>query len=236
MKIRNPVLLNSLGFTTAWVVRAWLATLQYRHCSLDSRVDSMNPQAGGPWLWTCWHENLLIPLVQHGETGACMLVSQHADGTFIAGVLRQMGYRVVRGSSTRGGIDALQQLIRVARKWSIAITPDGPRGPRRRVQPGLVFLAARTGLPVLPVGIGYRRASRLNTWDRLALPWPGTRSTCVVGAPIDVPAATNRRQLEDYRRLAEERLNDVTARAETWAQTGVRPAAAAGPAALRRAG
>src|SRR5436190_464721 len=86
----------------------------------------------------------------------------------------------------RGWIGTVRQMLRVGRKSHLAITPDGPRGPRRQVQPGLLYLAARTGLPIVPVGIGYDRPWRMRSWDRFAVPRPWTRATCVTTEPIHV--------------------------------------------------
>ncbi len=219
MKIRHPVLLSSFGLTLAWLVRSWMATMRFRNYSLDPTFGPRDLEHMPPRIWTFWHENLLLPLYYYGQRGMKVLISQHADGTFITGVCRQMGLGVVRGSSTRGGTEALQELIRVARRSHLAITPDGPRGPRRRVQAGVVYLASRTGLPIVPLGFGYQKAWRLHSWDRFAVPTFASLGTCVAGAPVQVPAGANRRVLEEYRTRVEERLLQVTELAETWATT-----------------
>jgi lysophospholipid acyltransferase (LPLAT)-like uncharacterized protein len=193
--------------------------MRYRHRSLDPGLDERHSRAVPPCIWAFWHENLLLPLYHYSQARLSVLISQHADGTFITGVCRQMGLRVVRGSTTRGGVEAVQELIRVARRSGLVITPDGPRGPRRRVQPGLAFLASRTELPIVPVGFGYQRAWRLKSWDRFALPVPGSLGTCICGAPIRIPPDINRRELEKHRQRVEAKLQHVTALAEAWAET-----------------
>ena len=116
-------------------------------------------------------------------------------------------------------------LMKRSRRSHLAVTPDGPRGPRRQVQLGLIFLASRTGLPIVPVGMGYARAWRLRSWDRFAIPHPWSAATCVMGWKIHVPAGLNREELERYRRLVEEEMLNTTAAAERWVETGVRPRA-----------
>jgi lysophospholipid acyltransferase (LPLAT)-like uncharacterized protein len=90
-------------------------------------------------------------------------------------------------------------MVRHSRSTHLAITPDGPRGPRRQVQAGVVYLAALTGLPIVPFGIAFERAWRMNSWDRFALPWPGSSAVCVTADPIHVPENLRKDQLEQYR-------------------------------------
>jgi lysophospholipid acyltransferase (LPLAT)-like uncharacterized protein len=220
MKIRHPVLLSSFGLTFSWFVRAWMSTMSYRHRSLEPELDRKRSTDVGPRIWALWHENLLLPLYQYGQRGLSVLISQHADGTFITGVCRQMGLRVVRGSSTRGGAEAMQALTRAAAHGGIVITPDGPRGPRRKLQPGVVALAAKTGLPLVPLGFGYQRAWRMRSWDRFAIPVPGSLGTCVGGEPIEIPYGASRSQIVASIPMVEERMHFVSDLAESWAATG----------------
>ena len=143
-----------------------------------------------------------------------MLISQHADGQLIAEVVRHLRFRVVAGSTTRGCVEAVRQMLRLSRSAHLAITPDGPRGPRRRVQAGVIYLAARTGLPVVPFGIAYANAWRMRSWDCFAIPRPWSLAVCVTGQPIHVPENVGKDDLESYRLLVEEQLNAVTAEAE----------------------
>src|SRR5206468_6190352 len=106
-------------------------------------------------LYAFWHEHLLLPAYHYGRRDIRVLISTHADGQLIAEVCRRLGFGLVRGSTTRGGVEAVRQMLRDGGASHLAITPDGPRGPRRRVQPGVSFLASRTGLPVVPMGIGH---------------------------------------------------------------------------------
>src|SRR5205085_11486274 len=101
--------------------------------------------------------------------------------------------------------------------------PDGPKGPRRRVQAGLIFLAAQTGLPIVPFGVGYTHAWRARSWDRFAVPLPGSTAVGIFAPAIHVPRGLNRAQLESYRRLVEERMRAASDAAERWAATGAKP-------------
>jgi hypothetical protein len=113
-------------------------------------------------------------------------------------------------------------LLRHSRRCHLAITPDGPRGPRRRVKPGVITLASCTGVPILPCGGAYSRARRLRSWDRFAVPRPGSTGYAVMMPPIYVPRRLDRAGLERYRRLVEEQLLWATEAAEHWAAAGTR--------------
>jgi lysophospholipid acyltransferase (LPLAT)-like uncharacterized protein len=150
----------------------------------------------------------------------------------MAGIAGRLGFTVVRGSTTRGGVEAVRGLLRA--DCNLAQTPDGPRGPRRRVKPGVVYLASRLGLPVVPFGVGFDRPWRARSWDRLALPRPGRRAVIVTADPSAVPAGGGRGALDRYRLRVEGELRRVSALAEGWAERGVPADAAPVPAPLRR--
>jgi lysophospholipid acyltransferase (LPLAT)-like uncharacterized protein len=220
MKIRHPVLIQGLGFFMAWLIRLWLGTLRFRYRPLGPNLDPHRRELRGRYVYAFWHENMMLPAYCYARPDIWVLISQHADGQLIAEVCRHLGFRTVRGSTTRGGVEAVRQMLRLARIAHLAITPDGPRGPRRQVQPGLAYLAARTGLAIVPVGIGFHRPWRLRSWDRFALPRPWSFGACVTGEPIVVPAEASRAMLAEYSERVETALRRVTALAERWAETG----------------
>ncbi len=122
---------------------------------------------------------------------------------------------MVRGSATRGGARALRELIGALRGGrNVAITPDGPKGPRGQVKSGVVELARLSGMPILPVAFAARRARVLRrSWDRFSVPVPGSPATYVWGEPIRVPADTDREGLAKYRQVIADRLDALTAEA-----------------------
>ena len=164
MKLRNPILIRTLGFVIAWVVRLWIGTLLYRYRPLGLNFDPHQRGLRERYIYALWHENMLLLAYQYARPDIHVLISRHADGQLIAEVCRHLGFRTVRGSTTRGGAEALLQMTHLGGKSHLAITPDGPRGPRRTVQIGLAYLAARTGMPVVPVGIGFSKPWRLRSW------------------------------------------------------------------------
>jgi lysophospholipid acyltransferase (LPLAT)-like uncharacterized protein len=215
MKLRHPALIRGLGFVGACLVKGLHATM---HRRLDLRMSGPHPPDPRQRrrLYAFWHEHILYAS-QFGANVVDVLISQHADGELIAQVCRYMRLGVVRGSSKRGGSGAMLEMLRVSRRKHIAITPDGPRGPRRVVQPGIVFLASKTGLPIVPFGLGYEKAWRARSWDQFAVPYPFTAGACVVAPPIHVPADLDDRGLETYRRRVEETLHFVNDDAQRWA-------------------
>src|SRR5262249_14865455 len=112
------------------------------------------------------------------------------------------------------GVEAVRKMVRVLQRSHVAITPDGPRGPRRRLQPGVISLSSMTGIPIVPNGFAYSAAWRLRTWDRLALPKPCSEVIHVSGDPIHIPSELDKEQLEMYRQRVENAMVEVTEAAE----------------------
>ena len=175
-----------------------------------------------------WHETLLFSATHFGNPQCAVLISQHADGKLLGSLLESLGMGMVCGSSTRGGIEAVRKLTRDkdARRH-LAVTPDGPRGPRRVVQPGAIYIASRTGMKIIPVGVGHHRPWRAASWDTFAIPKPFSRTKCISGAPIAVPDKLKPDGLEEYRLRVQAEMDRLTAMAEEWAATGRKPESAA---------
>lgn len=218
MKIRSPWLIKAVGLAVACLVRLWIGTLRYRYRPHGPDVDPTQRDLQGRYIYAFWHENLLLPACFYGRRNVHVLISRHADGQLIAEACRHLGFRVVAGSSTRNGVEALRQMLDLAKRAHLAVTPDGPRGPRRKLQPGVVYLASRTGLPVVPIGMAYESAWRARSWDRFVLPRPYSAAWCVTTEPIHVPPDADREQLEQYRRRIEDALDEATRLAEKCSQ------------------
>ncbi len=143
-----------------------------------------------PILFALWHGRMLVPIQRHRGQGIVTMASQSKDGELIARWLQRNGYVVVRGSTTRGGGEALRQMVRHVRSGRhAALTVDGPKGPPRVVQPGVVPLARLTGAWVLPITASCARGRFLRSWDRFLLPLPFSRNVVAYGEPFPVEAA-----------------------------------------------
>ncbi|MFZ0389987.1 MAG: lysophospholipid acyltransferase family protein [Calditrichia bacterium] len=153
-----------------------------------------------------WHENMIIPLFVHRGQNIHIMVSRHFDGEIIARILHKFGLQTVRGSSTRGGREAFQEMRRLikTKQGDVCFTPDGPTGPRRVLKPGVLRLGAATGAPLVPMGVAVSRGRRLNSWDRLLLVKPFARCILCYGEPFYVSDIDDPQKLEsELKRVAE---------------------------------
>jgi lysophospholipid acyltransferase (LPLAT)-like uncharacterized protein len=160
---------------------SWRITVAHEERWRDLR------QANRPHVFLLWHEALLPLLWQHRNTGVAIVVSEARDGQYLSDVAISLGYRTVRGSSTRGGARALLGAVRELRaSGAVAFTPDGPRGPRRELKPGVVAAAQRGGGVIVPIHAEADRAWRLHSWDRFMIPKPLARVRITYGRPFEV--------------------------------------------------
>ena len=223
----------ALALLLQGAVRALYATLRVTVRG-EAETDALREQHGGVILVT-WHGQSLIPVARCRGRGYLGLVSLSRDGDLLAEFLRQMGWRTIRGSTGRGGARAVKMAVSAltAKEKAdaerrdterrdgnagamLAVTPDGPRGPARCVQPGAIVLARLSGKPLVPVGIAIDRAWQAKSWDRFTVPKPFSRIVWLYGEPIwvgpqaDVAAVCSQ---------VEEAINTVEAEAVTEAQT-----------------
>jgi lysophospholipid acyltransferase (LPLAT)-like uncharacterized protein len=179
-------------------------------------------RAGGPLIYIVWHGRiLLVPWLnarlqkKRGARAPVVLASRSRDGELVTRFVTWFGLPVVRGSSSRDGGVALRALVAAIRNGSdVAIVPDGPRGPREQLQPGVVALAALTGAPVVPLAVGARPARWLQSWDRFLVPLPFARCVLAFGPVMRVDPSEDR---ERAGKELERALADVTARADALA-------------------
>jgi len=151
---------------------------------------------------------MLPALPYHAHRGWHVLVSPSDDGGLVKLLLDRYGYAVVRGSSSRGGARAVRRMLAaIADERVVVITPDGPRGPRHSMNPGLAWLARETGRAVVPLGVAFDRAWHLErTWDRFVVPKPRARLKLVYGEPVRVDRRTTDPELERATATIAERL------------------------------
>lgn len=168
--------------------------------------------SGRTAIYVLWHGRLLPCAYHHRDQGLATLISRHRDGDYIAGVVERWGFRAVRGSSSRGGAAALRQMVRLLRDGiPLAVTPDGPRGPRQKMKPGPLYAAQRAGVPLIPVSAGTDRAWWFGGWDRFLVPRPFALIRLAYGEPMFVPPDADQAEVERLAGMLEERLNALTA-------------------------
>lgn len=162
-------------------------------------------------IYALWHGRMFQLAFTHRNRSIHVLTSAHRDGEIIGQIVRRMGYGHVRGSSTRGGTGAILALTTaIEQGFDIAITIDGPLGPKYRAKPGAVQIAKMSGAAIVPVAAGSRRHKTLSSWDAFEVPFPFTRVRERYGEPIVVPPDADAAQLEAKRTELESRLGALT--------------------------
>ena len=173
---------------------------------------SVNKTAATPLIFAFWHNRqgfLLYPYRKHKKM--CVLVSLSKDGEYIARALPKFNMIATRGSTTRGGASAYRGLIAKAKQgYSLALTPDGPRGPIYQASQGVLALARKTGLPIIPVGVYATHKFSVNSWDKFQVILPFGKCSIVLGKPIKITQNDNLKELSKDLTL---RIQDATSRA-----------------------
>lgn len=198
-----------------WFTGRWrVLGLEHAHPLWDS---------GQPFIGAFWHGRLMMmpyawPTRRQRIT---LLISRHGDGEIIARAISRLGFDAVRGSTSKqgttdkGGTDAVRQMLKVLKGGAcVGLTPDGPRGPRMRIAPGLVQIARLTGLPIALGTFSARRRKVLRSWDRFVVALPFTSGVILWGKPIPVPRDLDAAGIEAKRLEVEEALNALTAEAD----------------------
>jgi lysophospholipid acyltransferase (LPLAT)-like uncharacterized protein len=168
-----------------------------------------------------WHGRLLMTPLVYGGRGLKILISRHRDGELITRTVRHFGLGTIRGSSTRGGIAGIKGLVRALQKgYDVAIAPDGPRGPRYKVQPGVIHVAKLSGRPIFPFTFSATPRKVLHSWDRFIIPLPFSRGVFVWGEPIWVDYAEGEEGVKQKALLLERSLQEITERADYYFEKG----------------
>ncbi|MCF6150494.1 MAG: lysophospholipid acyltransferase family protein [Candidatus Kuenenia sp.] len=203
------------GILGCLLIRVLLFTLRIDHepkGSLEKLKKTQN-------IFAIWHCTLLCLVYMGRNANIQVLISQHTDGEYIASVIKRIGFGVIRGSTTRGGARALKALVDKAKAgYSLAITPDGPRGPRYVVQAGCIYLAKKTGIPLLPVTVGLSNYWKLPSWDEFRIPKPFSRALILYGDPFFVPSQLSEEEMETYRLSLEKTMREMMEKADSMIQ------------------
>jgi hypothetical protein len=186
---------------------------------LDDRSGWFAQPPAPPAIFCVWHNRLALCLRAYFDyarersagKGLAGMVSASRDGAFLSAVLEAYHIQPVRGSTSRRGRQALLELARWARRgYNLAITPDGPRGPRYKVQQGIIALAHVTGMPIIPFSYHLDRKIELKSWDRFQIPLPLSRCDMIAGAPLHIPRDADETERERLRLELERRMMEIT--------------------------
>jgi lysophospholipid acyltransferase (LPLAT)-like uncharacterized protein len=170
-----------------------------------------------PVIYAFWHGRMLISAYSHRKLKIHVLISQHRDGEYIARIIHRLGFVSVRGSTTRGGTKAIFEMCeKTASGYDVGVTPDGPKGPGFKVQPGAIYIAQRSGMPILPITNSAEKRWTLHTWDRFIIPKPFSKTVIMLGKPIYVPAESTSEELEKMRTDLESQMVELTRKADDY--------------------
>lgn len=213
----NALLLRLVPPLVAWLMRVWFATCRVTLYDPENCFAAEEKDKRG--IASFWHYSIVFILYHMRHYSATVMVSASRDGDYLAGLAKQLGYATVRGSRNNKGFEGLKSLLRIIRQGSsAALVADGSQGPARVVQPGALLLAARTGVPILPMVYAASSYFAINSWDKTIIPKPFSRVDFYYGEPFYVPEEVTADDLEQYRLQLEQRLNALYIRA--WSRYG----------------
>ena len=197
-------LIRFIGKTVRWEIEGWE---HWETATKDGRIP----------IYTFWHDRVFLSTYFWRNREIVVMTSQSFDGEYIARFIQRLGYGASRGSSTRGGIGALVEMIRLMKAGKpAAFTIDGPKGPRYIAKPGAVLLAKKTGNPVLPFCITPAKYWTINSWDKFQIPKPFTRALLVIAPPLFVDAKADEETVNASQTELQSMLDALTQRGEQW--------------------
>lgn len=190
--------------------------------SLKVRIfneDSVNKmkQEKQNYIVAFWHGTMLYPWYLHGNPTFAALTSKSRDGELLAKLLRRWNYEIIRGSSSYGGEIALGIMIDYAKNdYSLAITPDGPRGPAHKLKAGVVVTAKKTGIPIVFVGVGYKKKKVLSNWDKFEIPYFFSSANIFYSEPVYISENLSYEETSEKIIECEIKLNELQKQAEEF--------------------
>lgn len=199
MKIRNRFANWMIARLGTWALKALFLTIRVDHRKVVEDGTPYRAATGAVRYCFCiWHDAILTAVFSRKTFKLSGLISRHQDGGYLAHAVQMVGITPVRGSASRGGAQATKQLIDQP-DLHVCITPDGPRGPRRVMKDGIVYLASRTGRPIVPTTLTATNYwSVPGGWSDMLIPKPFSRALLLAGAPIEVPAELTREEISVY--------------------------------------
>ncbi|MBN1153485.1 lysophospholipid acyltransferase family protein [candidate division KSB1 bacterium] len=199
-------LIFSLGSKLGWLVILMLGR--------TSRITFVNRQVirrlqadHAKIIFALWHGRIMLPIYVHRGEGIAAMVSLHRDGEMIAQNVHRLGYKTVRGSSTRGGKQALHDMVDLLNQGvPCTIMPDGPRGPRHKLKAGVIYMAQQTGAYLVPLTFACKRKIQFHSWDRFNFITPFSKAVVIYGDPIRIPSELSSGQFEEMRKMVEMKM------------------------------
>ncbi len=207
----DPLVLQVLPPLAALLIKLLMLSCRVVRVEGIERARNAVEKSAGGAVYATWHQRMSYHFHHFGSRHVTMMISRSRDGEYAARVARWLGFRDVRGSSSRGGSRALKEIIKRMQQGEIGgMLADGPQGPPRVAKIGSLIMARNAGVPLIPVLWGADRCWQFNSWDRYLVPKPFARVVILYEEPILVPPETKGDTLESYRKLFEDRLNRGT--------------------------
>ena len=206
----DGILFRIIPPLTAFLVKPLLFTCRVvKEEGLD-RDREATSRSGGKVMYATWHQRMSFHARYFTSRPPTIMISRSRDGEYAARIAEWLGFKTVRGSSSRGGVGAFREMVkRVAEGEIGGVFADGPQGPARVAKMGSVLLAQKTEVPLIPVAWGADRCWVLNSWDRYLVPKPFARIAIMYAEPIWIPLNAKGDELEQYRKLLEDGLNNA---------------------------
>jgi len=188
-------------------------TIEKENYAVIENLNSKNQN----YVLAFWHSTMILPWYLHGAPDFAALTSKSKDGDLLAKILKKWKFQVVRGSSSTGGDVALGIMLDYARnKYSIAITPDGPKGPKRKFKAGAVITAKKSNIPVVLAGVGFKRKKVLGNWDKFEIPYFFTEAKIIYSRPFYVESNFSYEETSAVISKCEEELNRLQQQAQEF--------------------
>lgn len=215
MKIRHPWLIRAFTWIALRVLRLLFATCRQVVFVEEPGSNPHEDTGDERFFYSIWHDQLLMTIYTGKAKTIAALVGPHRDGGYVADILNDRKVPVIRGSSNRGGTQAVKEMMETAKDLHIAITPDGPRGPRHEAKAGMIFLSSQTGRPIVPVAYTCNRLWKIRgSWTDMMLPKPFTTIYLAIGTPLRIPSGLKKSE----RQARVRQLNEEMVRVERLAE------------------
>lgn len=205
MNLNNRIIYSILTTLT----RAWSLTLNYTRVNYDPVLKLRRQRS--PIIFAIYHGEMFPLCCLHANEKITVVVSRSRDGELIASVLKQMGYNLARGSSSREGLRAIRSAARQIKNSNgeVVFTVDGPRGPRHVAKAGIIYLASRSGAYIVPARVGMRTRHVFKSWDRFSLPWLWSGCRIIYGTPYKVPGRIKTAEIGTWTNDLEQKLKSL---------------------------
>jgi lysophospholipid acyltransferase (LPLAT)-like uncharacterized protein len=204
-----------LGYLVYFFLKFLKMSYRFEHLDESNRQLAISKSKTGAYIFCMWHQNTVAGILSQWGLRHQILLSRSKDGDLLDFATSRMNYLAVRGSSSRGGIEARVQMVEnIKRGMHAAITPDGPRGPAKVVKNGVIDMARSTGISIIPFTSIAKNYWTFNSWDKFRLPWPFTRILVMYGTPILIPESTQNEEFDHYKNVIAQAMNELEERAQ----------------------